>query len=134
MAVGSEDMYTHQQHTSQHSTRYTLYCYNMITFPTGEVMGLASTANLADLNTSNMVANMHEVFILSDRQRRTDRHMTQMKTLLTSFVIFVLISSDQRHDPEGQGVDNAEQRNLASWIARVLLGLSMKRNGRRSLV
>ena len=53
----------------------------MITLPTGEVMGLASTANLADLNTSSMAADMHEVFILSDRQRRTDRHMTQMKTL-----------------------------------------------------
>ena len=56
----------------------------MITFPTGEVMGLASTADLAvaDLNTSNMVANIHDVFILSDRQGRTDQHMTQMKTLL----------------------------------------------------
>ena len=82
MAVGSEDMYTHQQHTSQHSTRYTLYCYNMITFPTGEVMGLASTADLADLNTSSMAADMHDVSILSDRQGRTDQHMTQMKTLL----------------------------------------------------
>ena len=76
MAVGSEDIYTHQQHTSQCSSRYTLYCYYMITFPTGEVMGLASTANLADLNTSSMAAHMHDVFILSDRQRRTDQHPT----------------------------------------------------------
>ena len=53
----------------------------MITFPTGEVMGLASTADLADLNTSSMAAHMHDVFILSDRQGRTDQHMTQMKTL-----------------------------------------------------
>ena len=85
MAVGSEDMYTHQQHTSQHSTRYTLHCYNMITFPTGEVMGLASTANLADLNTSSMGAHLHDVFILSDRQRRTNQHTTQMKALLHIF-------------------------------------------------
>ena len=54
----------------------------MITFPTGEVMGLASTADLADLNTSSMAADMHDVSILSDRQGRTDQHMTQMKTLL----------------------------------------------------
>ena len=65
---------------------------------------------------------MHDVFILSDRQRRTDQHMTQMKTLLTSFVISVLISSDQRDYPEGQGVENAEQRKLASWIIRVYQG------------
>ena len=29
----------------------------------------------------SMSAHMHDVFILSDRQGRTDQHMTQMKTL-----------------------------------------------------
>ena len=108
----------------------------MITFPTGEVMGLASTANLADLNTSSMGmgAHMHDVFILSDRQRRTDQHPTydtnenpSSHPLLSPFSSRLINEITLKI----KGWKNVEQRNLArararaSWKNRFSLGLGL---------